>query len=213
MVKRHIVEQGECLLSIAKHHGFSEWRSIYDHPDNSELRRKRPDPNLLFPKDRIAIPNKGEQRIESGQTESRHIFRLTTPRAILRLVIKFDNDEPFVDEPYVLTVEDQEFEGVTDRSGLIEQLVLADAMDGHLQLPERQLTWRLRLGHLDPPDELAGVQGRLNNLGFLCGEVDGVMGPLTAMALRTYQRMRKHEVSGELDEATRVNLVKEHDGV
>lgn len=54
----HVVRQGECLSAIAKRYGFASYRIIYDHPDNAELRRARPNPNLLFPGDVIVIPDR-----------------------------------------------------------------------------------------------------------------------------------------------------------
>jgi hypothetical protein len=37
----------------------SNWRTIYDHPSNADFKRKRPNPNLIFPGDRIFIPTPG----------------------------------------------------------------------------------------------------------------------------------------------------------
>lgn len=40
----HVVKQGECLTRIAARYGFGDYRVIYDHPANTEFKRKRPNP-------------------------------------------------------------------------------------------------------------------------------------------------------------------------
>lgn len=57
MSRTHIVQRGENLTVIARRYGFSNWRLIYDHPDNAEYRKKRPNPNVIVTGDRIFIPS------------------------------------------------------------------------------------------------------------------------------------------------------------
>ena len=57
-MQQHMVKEGECLDSIALDHGFADWRTIYDHPKNTDLRSKRPDPNVIHPGDKLFIPDK-----------------------------------------------------------------------------------------------------------------------------------------------------------
>ena len=42
-----LVLSGECLLLISRRYGFADFNRIYEHPDNGELRKKRPNPNVL----------------------------------------------------------------------------------------------------------------------------------------------------------------------
>ena len=37
----HIVRQGEHLARIARQHGFSDYQTIWDHPENAQLKQKR----------------------------------------------------------------------------------------------------------------------------------------------------------------------------
>ena len=46
--KVHHVVQGECLASIAKEHGYADWRHIYDDSCNEKLRGHRPKPHILL---------------------------------------------------------------------------------------------------------------------------------------------------------------------
>ena len=48
MSKRHVVAQGEYFSLIAARFGFA-WKTLYEHPANAELRKKRPDPNVICP--------------------------------------------------------------------------------------------------------------------------------------------------------------------
>ena len=68
----------------------------------------------------------------------------------------------------------------------------------------------LDLGYLDPADEITGVQARLNNLGFRSGEVNGVFGPSTEVALKDFHMKHGLSQSGKIDEATKNKLIDVH---
>lgn len=78
----HIVRPGETLSEIAARHGFLNWRAIYEHPQNQELRRKRPNPHLLQIGDEIFIPDRKPKSVQTPTgTHQRflaHIKRLKT---------------------------------------------------------------------------------------------------------------------------------------
>jgi hypothetical protein len=54
----HVVKTGENLSSIARKYGYSNWRTIIDDPTNAEFKRTHQNPNLIFPGERIVIPDK-----------------------------------------------------------------------------------------------------------------------------------------------------------
>lgn len=65
--KKHVVKKGEFLSKIAKQYGYkgsSDWKKIYDHPKNAPLRKKRPNPDAIEPKDVIFIPAKPAKEID-----------------------------------------------------------------------------------------------------------------------------------------------------
>lgn len=52
---RHVVQPGDTLTRIARLYGIADWRSIYYAPENSEFRRRRPNPDRIYPGDEIVI--------------------------------------------------------------------------------------------------------------------------------------------------------------
>ncbi len=52
----YVVVRGDSLSKIARAHGLSSWRALYDAPENADFRRRRPNPNLIHPGDRVVIP-------------------------------------------------------------------------------------------------------------------------------------------------------------
>lgn len=77
----------------------------------------------------------------------------------------------------------------------------------------------LDIGGLDPSHDddsggavATGVQARLRNLGFDCGDVDGDLGPDTTAALKRFQSkvMKQDSPSGEADANTCGKLREEH---
>jgi len=55
----YTVKKGDTLSAIAQRNGFKTWQEIYFHKDNEGFRRKRPNPNLIFPGDVIMLPDRG----------------------------------------------------------------------------------------------------------------------------------------------------------
>lgn len=211
----HVVRQGECLSSIAKSYGFVDWRKIYDHPQNAGLKQKRPNPNVIYPGDDIFIPDQ-ELKTEPRHTEKKHKFRLKTQKTLVRIVLKDGSFQPFAGKKYKLVVGDKTYEGRTGSDGLIHQAVVADEETGLLTAwlgdddSGMGYIWEVRLGHLDPVKELTGIQARLNNLSFNCGEVDGIYGPHTQAAVEGFQKKYELKVDGIAGPITRSKLEEVH---
>lgn len=204
------------MNSIAALYGLPDYRLIYDDGANAALRQSRPNPNVLLPGDRVVVP---EIRPidESCATDARHKFVLKRSKVRFRLVLK-DRDGPMAGRPYTLTVEGRPpVDGVTDGSGLLDEPVPASARSAELRLQRSSdpsagvLVWTLQLGSLDPDDKVSGVQARLNNLGFFCGKVDGIVGPRTQKALRSFQQQNGLPKTGRIDAATSAKLSGLHD--
>lgn len=219
MPRQHIVQQGECLVSIARQYGLANWRTLYEHPDNETLRRNRPNPNVLFPGDVVIVPDPKPKTVNrvTGRT---HTFQVTLPRKELRLTLRDVRDKPFenahveleVDGRIWLPPEGQEA-WTTDGEGLLKVPVPVGARSVVLAIGDFKV--RLRLSHLNPlrdiPEgNLSGVQARLRNLGYDGGTGEGRMGPSTRAALALFQADQGLEVTGKPDDATLRKLEELH---
>jgi hypothetical protein len=212
----HTVRQGECLASLAKLYGFPDYKKIYNDPNNSDFRELRRNPNIIYPGDSIYIPDR-EPRIQNCGTDKKHRFVLHVPKVLLSVVVK-DEDIPVDSAPFVLILGNGEkISGTTGSDGLVECAIPPDLEQAVLEV---QVTrnqsksilqrWMLRLGHLDPAEEVAGIQARLNNLRFDCGRVDGVAGPKTEAAVRSFQEWAGLEIDGIAGPKTQKKLKQEH---
>ena len=54
----HVVQKGETLSAIARKYGYTDWRVLFNLPDNADFKKKRPNPNLIFPGDLITLPDR-----------------------------------------------------------------------------------------------------------------------------------------------------------
>lgn len=213
MPTTYIVEQGDCFSKIAKRFGFSDYRALYNHPENAELKKKRPNPNVLFPGDRIHIPDPATKEVDAA-TGRMHTFKVKLAEKALRLVLKEHDGTPLASIEYELDIgEPEPRKGSTDGSGKLEEMVPADCSTATITVSDRVLV--LKLGHLNPTantkdGDYTGVQGRLKNLGYDPGPADGKYGPRTRAALAVFQSDNDLEITGKLDEATRAKLEEAH---
>jgi hypothetical protein len=209
MSRIHTVEQGETLIPIALRYGFGSWRKIWECPQNAELRRKRPNPHVLLEGDQVFIPDV-ELRVESCTAGFCHHFKLRRPRAFFRVLLDVEG-RPLEGYRYRLEVASETMEGTTGARGLIEHEVAPEAKDAVLTLwldrdapnDEHVHVWKLRIGYLDPPQEITGAQGVLRNLRYYDGPINGRLDDRTREALIRFQRdYGLPEPHGTLDEAT-----------
>jgi N-acetylmuramoyl-L-alanine amidase len=206
---KHVVRQGESILSLSRRYGVPADK-ILNHPNNAELRDRNRDLGILYSGDRITIPDV-EIREVTGATDQRHRFRCINRNSWLRVQF-FIRDEPRANEPYVLRIGVQEIRGELNGDGWLEVRVLADTREAILLLGDESNPEQidLRIGNLDPIAEVTGLQQRLNNLGFFCGEENGEQNSEMQDALRMFQAKHGLEESGELDNATRQRLMEIH---
>jgi len=215
MVHYHRVKQGECLSSIAAKYRISDWRQIYNHPENAEIKRKRPNPNVIYPGDRLFIPEVQLRNVDAP-TKMRHRFVLRAQPTVIRLLVQDEERRPACGKRYRLEIGGEIREGETNQEALIEHKVPATAEEGTLTVfldddaPEHAYSWPLSIGFLDPVDEITGIQARLNNLGFLCGPVDGILGSKTRAAVRAFQQEFGLTVDGIAGLQTQSKLVDLH---
>jgi N-acetylmuramoyl-L-alanine amidase len=214
MPKQHTVKQGEHISRIAEQYGFRTHQVIWDHPANAELKKKRQNPNVLYPGDQIQIPDKEAKR-ESKPTGQRHRFQLKGEEITLRLVVEDIHGKPIANADCELRVEGKVYQLKSDANGRIEQQVPASSEKGELAVKNAETPWKeqtinLQIGHLDPVEELSGQVGRLNNLGYYAGGVDPLDELLLQSAVEEFQCDYGLAVDGECGPDTQKKLLEVH---
>lgn len=193
------VKQGDCISSIAFEHGFFK-ETIWNHPNNAELKQNRKEQNVLMPGDIVFIPDKRIKEV-SEPTNEVHKFRCKNTPEKLKLQL-FKENEPRADEEYELVIDDLKFSGKLDSQGRLEQSIPPNAKQGQLTLKKDEEIYQLILGNLNPSDEITGAQGRLRHLGFYFGSIDGQISPELIQAIQEFQISGDLEPNGELDDRT-----------
>lgn len=197
--KKYIVKQGDCISSIAYRQGLFP-DTVWNDSKNSKLKQDRKDPNVLCPGDVVYVRDKEEKK-ESFASEQRHRFRRKgVPE---KLVVQFTiYDEPRSNEAYTLEINGMLNDGTTDEDGKIDIFIPPDANTCMISFTETGEEYEMKLGHLDPITEIEGLQGRLINLGFYTGAIDGSLNKETVRALINFQNESNLNPTGKPDEPT-----------
>lgn len=201
------VQELDCIDSIAFEHGFFP-ETIWNHPENADLRNLRKNRNILEPGDLVFVPEKEMKHIPKPTDQKHRFVRKAVPTKISFQVLK--RQEPVKFARYALAINGRLIEGMTGGDGLIEAPIPPNARDGELRVwdGEDELFYPLRLGGLDPIESMNGLQARLENLGYaMTPDTRGETGEEGAKAaLAMFQRDHGLSVTGQLDESTRAKL-------
>ena len=205
---RHKVVQGDTVIGLSEKYGlFAD--TIWNAPENKDLKREREDMNVLAPGDILVIPDKREQKASKATGKS-HKFKRKGIPAIYRVQL-FDIEEPRSGQDYTFIVDGDIREGKLDDDGVLEEYVPATAKKADLTVGPDEAAYEILFGDLNPADDLSGAQQRLNNLGYTCGSPSGEMNDETRTALAKFQARFDLETTGNLDDDTIKKLEAVHD--
>ncbi len=205
--KKHIVQQGECISSIAEFYGFFP-ETLWEHKANKDLKEKRKDPNILMSGDEVRVPDLRQK--EEAATIGKQ-YTVKTKGVPERLVIQFViGGEPRAKEAYLLTVDGVPHKGITDKDGVVDVWVPPKAVHGKLVFLDSGAEYDIRLGYMDPITEISGIQGRLQNLGYYFGPVDGKPNQSLEDGILCFQNEYDLKPTAELNDRTREKILKVH---
>ena len=219
MPTKHVVKQGEHLSGIAGKYGFSDYKTIWDDPENAELKAKRRNPHVLHPGDVLSIPDRKAKTL-SGATGQKHRFVLSKTQLTLRLKLQKAFGRPISNTACDLLVETEKHELRTDGDGRLSHAISADAHGAGLLIREeaavngKQVTIEtgipIRIGHLDPVEETSGQIARLANLGYYRAPLDKVDKDELLSSIEEFQCENNLPVTGICDSTTQAKLKEVH---
>lgn len=205
----YIVKDNDCMSSIAEAHGHF-WRTIWDDPDNAELKSVRRDPNVLMPGDRVTIKQITPKSVSKATNASYKFRRKGVPAKLHIRLMK--HGKPRANQSYRVDIDGKLTRGVTDGEGYVDIYIPCGAQKGKLWVgpPEEEKLYILQLGNTLPVDRIKGVKQRLHNMGYNCGFIDDEETRVYREALRKFQKSQGLPETGDPDQATRDKLVEVH---
>lgn len=126
----------------------------------------------------------------------------------LRLCIRDETGKPWSQLEYKLRAGATSVTGSTGEDGMLIQQIDAGAKQGTVEFDKYRIS--LQLFTLPSADDTVGLQGRLNNLGYYSGPLDGRLSDQTQNALRSFQQDAGLAVTGAFDQDTQAALLNSH---
>ncbi|BBO81500.1 peptidoglycan-binding protein [Desulfosarcina ovata] len=202
---KHIVKQGEHLVGIATSYHFLNYKKIWEDSNNTELKKSRKNPNILFPGDQIYLPEYITNTIDIT-TEQRHRFIVKKVPLSINIVIKNEDNAPISNTECSITIEEKKFSHITDIEGKIIQPISHKITKGTLAIFDTQ--YDLLIGSLDPITEVSGQKERLINLGYYPDNNDKESDQSFLSAVEEFQCDNNLFVDGICGPKTQAKIVK-----
>jgi peptidoglycan hydrolase-like protein with peptidoglycan-binding domain len=203
----YVIRQGDFLSKLAQRRGFDA-DTVWNDPQNADLKQSRSSYDVLSPGDLIYLPVQKPTTF-SLSVGSENNFTVDVPLIDISITLT-DDDEPVKNAACHVLLEgsDTPIDTTTDGDGLLKFQVPMDCDTVTLTLDDPPASYTVRIGHMDPDNEPAGVALRLTNLGYI--DDPNASGESLADAVRAFQADAGIAVTGEVDDPTRDALVKAH---
>lgn len=204
-MKPHVVQQGDYLEKLANRLGF-DGDAVWKAAENAALRAKRK-PDQLCPGDILHIPDPDLdwQRVDAGSSNR---YRARIPRVAVNLVFERDG-KPEANVACAIEGLGAPLEANTDGLGRLTVQVPVTIREFSVRFVERNVVHAVRVGDMDPIDEVSGVVKRLVHLGYLADRLRDDAEERSA-AIARFQEAEQLPATGEVDDRTRDALKAAH---
>ncbi len=198
-MKLHVLKDGDHIHGISAANGFRRYLTVWQRPENADVRAARPNADTLLPGDRVTVPDL-ETRNEEGATEKRHKFVALRPRPLLRLRWLRFGRTPKQNWSTTLSASGAESALVTNADG--EVALRIDPLATDVRASSSNDEFLLKVGFLHPFDAESGWLARLHNLGYLpstettLATIDAIE---VASAIEEFQCDHSLVVNGKVD--------------
>ena len=162
----HTIEQGEHLAMLAEAAGFRDADTVWNAPENGDLRGLRDNPSVLAPGDTLFIPDKTSKVVDKP-IDASHRFVAKGDRLKLKLRLLDFDGSPIAGAQVSLSYQGKTSTLVTDGDGVVQERIPRATKDASITVADRDLDIPLRVGELDPRDLSTGWRSRLANLGYV----------------------------------------------
>jgi N-acetylmuramoyl-L-alanine amidase len=161
----YVVKQGDYLAALAHRFGFDA-DTVWNDDKNADLRKLRPDPNILWPTDVLYIPDQVDaepatHQLETGTTNT---FLSDAPTVPIEIRVK---DPAFASQDYTVPELPQLAGLTTTADGTATFAVPVTLPACTMRFTASGKTFTFNVGHLDPINQLSGVFQRLQSLGHI----------------------------------------------
>jgi len=219
MAGNQTVKPGDHISSLAEQAGFTKFETIWDHPENADLKSLRKNPNILNPGDSVFIPDK-EEKVLPRPTDARHKFKKPAEPLKVRIVLNRMYNDPYANTPCTLFLGLDKTDLTSDGNAQIEKAIKRTTVDGDVKVKdtikagdtpvpiERDVAFKI--GFLDPVTEILGQVARLTNLGYYRGPDSPLDQDEFQSAVEEFQCDNKLVVDGKCGPATQAKLVSVH---
>jgi peptidoglycan hydrolase-like protein with peptidoglycan-binding domain len=209
----YVIRAGDHLQEIAYRMGFDADK-VWQDEKNADLRKLRPDPNILCPCDILYVPDPKSQppkwlAVSVGSTNA---FTAEIPRVHISVAFT-QAGEPIANAACIVHGMPPPNTFDTDGDGKLALDVPVHIRLLTVEFPEQCLLRRLQIGYLDPSSVPSGIWERLRNLGHVAPDAapsDEVDEVTLSNAVRAFQRAHGLTVTGEVDDDTRQQLESTH---
>ena len=117
----YTVQQGDCMSSIAMENGFF-WQTLWNLPENADLKKLRKNPNVLLEGDVVVIPDLRIKQQPCADGAKYTFVRKAVPET-LRMVLKDSQQRPRTNLDYIIVIDGDARRGKTDVNGQLTESI------------------------------------------------------------------------------------------
>jgi N-acetylmuramoyl-L-alanine amidase len=189
----YVIKQGDYLALLAYTFDFDA-DTVWNDPANADLRKLRPDPNVLRPTDILYIPDQVDKKptmhpLVTGQTNT-----FVSDPPTIDVCLKFA-DPSRASQAFTIS-ELESLAGLTTKpDGTVTFKVPVSLQLFTIVFTNDGAVFNCKTGYLDPISGLSGVVQRLQNLGYLNPNANYDLAAIDAVrrALRAFRYVQTGE--------------------